>query len=400
MLYEEKIIETIPVGPLGLIPLKSCTGLGKKVDDYLVEWRRERESEHKSTIAFSGYQRDSYILEANTPRFGSGEGKGTIEESVRGDDLYIMVDVCNYSLTYSLFGMTNHMSPDDHFQDLKRIIAAAAGKARRINVIMPFLYESRQHKRSGRESLDCAMALQELVNMGVENIITFDAHDPRVQNSIPLKGFETVQPIYQFLKHLLKNEPDLQIDSDHMMVISQDEGGTSRAIYFANMLGLDMGMFYKRRDYTKIVNGRNPIVAHEFLGSSVEGKDVLIIDDMISSGESMLDVAKELKRRKARKVFICATFGLFTGGLAKFDQYYQDGLIDRILTTNLVYQTPDLLSRPYYINVDMSKYIALIIDNLNHDASLSDLLTPTKRINKLLSQYKEQQTAKNSENNA
>ena len=400
MLYEEKIIQTIPVGPLGLIPLKSCTGLGKKVDDYLVEWRRERESEHKSTIAFSGYQRDSYILEANTPRFGSGEGKGTIEESVRGDDLYIMVDVCNYSLTYSLFGMTNHMSPDDHFQDLNRIIAAAAGKARRINVIMPFLYESRQHKRSGRESLDCAMALQELVNMGVENIITFDAHDPRVQNSIPLKGFETVQPIYQFLKHLLKNEPDLQIDSDHMMVISPDEGGTSRAIYFANMLGLDMGMFYKRRDYTKIVNGRNPIVAHEFLGSSVEGKDVLIIDDMISSGESMLDVAKELKRRKARKVFICATFGLFTGGLAKFDQYYQDGLIDRILTTNLVYQTPDLLSRPYYINVDMSKYIALIIDNLNHDASLSDLLTPTKRINKLLSQYKEQQAAKNSENNA
>ena len=400
MLYEEKIIETIPVGPLGLIPLKSCTGLGKKVDDYLVEWRRERESEHKSTIAFSGYQRDSYILEANTPRFGSGEGKGTIEESVRGDDLYIMVDVCNYSLTYSLFGMTNHMSPDDHFQDLKRIIAAAAGKARRINVIMPFLYESRQHKRSGRESLDCAMALQELVNMGVENIITFDAHDPRVQNSIPLKGFETVQPIYQFLKHLLKNEPDLQIDSDHMMVISPDEGGTSRAIYFANMLGLDMGMFYKRRDYTKIVNGRNPIVAHEFLGSSVEGKDVLIIDDMISSGESMLDVAKELKRRKARKVFICATFGLFTGGLAKFDQYYQDGLIDRILTTNLVYQTPDLLSRPYYIGVDMSKYIALIIDNLNHDASLSDLLTPTKRINKLLERYKEQQAAKNSENNA
>ena len=400
MLYEEKIIETIPVGPLGLIPLKSCTGLGKKVDDYLVEWRRERESEHKSTIAFSGYQRDSYILEANTPRFGSGEGKGTIEESVRGDDLYIMVDVCNYSLTYSLFGMTNHMSPDDHFQDLKRIIAAAAGKARRINVIMPFLYESRQHKRSGRESLDCAMALQELVNMGVENIITFDAHDPRVQNSIPLKGFETVQPIYQFLKHLLKNEPDLQIDSDHMMVISPDEGGTSRAIYFANMLGLDMGMFYKRRDYTKLVNGRNPIVAHEFLGSSVEGKDVLIIDDMISSGESMLDVAKELKRRKARKVFICATFGLFTGGLAKFDQYYQDGLIDRILTTNLVYQTPDLLSRPYYIDVDMSKYIALIIDNLNHDASLSDLLTPTKRINKLLERYKEQQAAKNSENNA
>ena len=387
MLYEEKIIETIPVGPLGLVPLKSCTELGKKVDQYLVEWRRERESEHKSTIAFSGYQRDSYIIESKTPRFGSGEAKGTIEESVRGDDLYFMVDVCNYSLTYSLCGQTNHMSPDDHFQDLKRLIAAAAGKARRINVIMPFLYESRQHKRSSRESLDCALALQELTHMGVENIITFDAHDPRVQNAIPLKGFETVQPIYQFIKHLLKNEPDLQIDSDHMMVISPDEGGMNRAVYFANVLGLDMGMFYKRRDYTKIVNGRNPIVAHEFLGSSVEGKDVLIIDDMISSGESMQDV-KELKRRKARKVFICATFGLFTNGLQRFDEYYEKGYIDRILTTNLVYQTPELLSRPYYINVDMSKYIALIIDNLNHDASLSELLNPTNRINKLLTQYR------------
>lgn len=400
MLYEEKQIETIPVGPLGLIPLKSCEDLGKKVDAWLVEWRKERESEHKTTIAFAGYQRDSYIIGAKTPRFGSGEAKGELTESVRGDDLYIMVDVCNYNMTYTMNGLKNHMSPDDHYQDLKRVIAAVGGKGRRINVIMPFLYESRQHKRTGRESLDCAMALRELVDMGVENIITFDAHDPRVQNAIPLKGFETVQPIYQFIKYLLKNEKELEIDSDHMMVISPDEGGTSRAIYFANMLGLDMGMFYKRRDYTKIVNGRNPIVAHEFLGSSVEGKDVLIIDDMISSGESMLDVAKELKRRKARKVFICATFGLFTGGLAKFDQYYQDGLIDRILTTNLVYQTPDLLSRPYYIDVDMSKYIALIIDNLNHDASLSDLLTPTKRINKLLERYKEQQAAKNSENNA
>ena len=388
MLYEDKIIETIPVGPLGLIPLKSMSQLGEKVDRYLVDWRHERESEHKTTIAFAGYQRESYIISAKTPRFGSGEAKGVIEESVRGDDLYIMVDVCNHSLTYSLCGMINHMSPDDHFQDLKRIIAAAAGKARRINVIMPFLYEGRQHKRSGRESLDCALALQELVNMGVENIITFDAHDPRVQNAIPLKGFETVQPIYQFLKYLLKEEPDLQIDSDHMMVISPDEGGSGRAVYFANMLGLDMGMFYKRRDYTRIVNGRNPIVAHEFLGSSVEGKDVLIIDDMISSGESVLDVAKELKRRKARKVFICATFGLFTNGLAKFDEYFEDSLIDRILTTNLVYQTPELLSRPYYINVDMSKYIALIIDNLNHDASLSELLTPTKRINRLLDNYR------------
>lgn len=388
MIYEEKTIETIPVGPLGLIPLKSCSQLGEKVNNYLVEWRHERESEHKSTIAFSGYQRDSYIIDSKTPRFGSGEAKGSIDQSVRGDDLYFMVDVCNYSLTYSLCGMTNHMSPDDHFQDLKRLIAAAAGKARRINVIMPFLYESRQHKRSGRESLDCALGLQELTNMGVENIITFDAHDPRVQNAIPLKGFETVQPIYQFIKHLLKHETDLQIDSDHMMVISPDEGGMSRAVYFANVLGLDMGMFYKRRDYTQIINGRNPIVAHEFLGSSVEGKDVLIIDDMISSGESMQDVAKELKRRKARKVFICSTFGLFTNGLSKFDEYYENGVIDRILTTNLVYQTPELLSRPYYIDVDMSKYIALIIDNLNHDASLSELLNPTNRINKLLAAYR------------
>ena len=388
MIYEEKTIETIPVGPLGLIPLKSCAELGEKVNRHLVEWRRERESEHKSTIAFTGYQRDNYIIDAQTPRFGSGEAKGTIEESIRGDDLYFMVDVCNYSLTYSLCGMLNHMSPDDHFQDLKRVIAAAAGKARRINVIMPFLYEGRQHKRSGRESLDCATALQELVSMGVENIITFDAHDPRVQNAIPLKGFETVQPIYQFIKSLLKVEKDLQIDSDHMMVISPDEGGMKRAIFFANVLGLDMGMFYKRRDYTQIVNGRNPIVAHEFLGSDIEGKDVVVIDDMISSGESMLDVAKELKMRKARKVFIFATFGLFTNGFSKFDEYYQNGLIDRIFTTNLVYQTPELLTKPYYTSVDMSKYIALIIDNLNHDDSLSELLDPTKRINRVLNLYR------------
>ncbi len=389
MIYREKTIETIPVGPLGLIPLKSCMELGEKVNNYLVKWRQERESEHKSTIAFAGYQRDSYIISAKTPRFGSGEAKGVVEESVRGDDLYIMVDVCNYSLTYSLCGMTNHMSPDDHFQDLKRVIAAAAGKARRINVIMPFLYEGRQHKRSNRESLDCALALQELANMGVENIITFDAHDPRVQNAIPRKGFETVQPTYQFIKHLLKEETDLQIDSDHMMVISPDEGGMSRAVYFANVLGLDMGMFYKRRDYTQIVDGRNPIVAHEFLGSSVEGKDVIIVDDMISSGESMRDVAAELKRRKARKVFIFSTFGLFTNGLGKFDQFYEEGIIDRILTTNLVYQSSELLSKPYYTSVDMSKYIALIIDNLNHDASLSELLNPTGRINRILEKYRE-----------
>lgn len=388
MLYKEKQIETIPVGPLGLIPLQSCEDLGKKVDAWLVEWRKDRESEHKTTIAFAGYQRDSYIIGAKTPRFGSGEAKGELTESVRGDDLYIMVDICNYNLTYTMNGLKNHMSPDDHYQDLKRVIAAAGGKGRRINVIMPFLYESRQHKRTGRESLDCAMALRELVDMGVENIITFDAHDPRVQNAIPLKGFETVQPIYQFIKYLLKNEKELEIDSEHMMVISPDEGGMGRAVFFANVLGLDLGMFYKRRDYTKIINGRNPIIAHEFLGTSVAGKDVIIVDDMISSGESMLDTAKELKRMKAKKVFICTTFGLFTGGLKKFDEYYENGMIDRVLTTNLVYQTPELLSKPYYINVDMSKYIALIIDNLNHDASLSELLNPTGRINRLLAKYR------------
>lgn len=385
---ETRNLETIPVGSLGIIPLRGCESLAQRVDQYLVRWRTQRESEHKDSLAFAGYQRDSYILKSKVPRFGSGEAKGVILESVRGTDLYLLVDVTNYSQTYSLCGHENHMSPDDHYQDLKRIIAAVGGKARRITVIMPFLYESRQHKRTARESLDCALALQELVKMGVDNIITFDAHDPRVQNSIPLNGFETVQASYQFIKNLLRTEPDLQIDSNHMMVISPDEGGMGRAVFFANVLGLDLGMFYKRRDYTKIINGRNPIVAHEFLGASVEGKDVIIVDDMISSGESMLDTAKELKRMKARKVFICTTFGLFTGGLKKFDEYYENGIIDRVLTTNLVYQTPELLSKPYYINVDMSKYIALIIDNLNHDASLSDLLNPTGRINRLLAKYR------------
>ena len=388
MLQEERDLETIPVGALGIIPLKGCEQLSQKVNDYLVQWRNERESEHKSTIAFAGYQRDHYILSASVPRFGSGEAKGIINESVRGYDLYLLVDVCNYSLTYSLCGKENHMSPDDHYQDLKRIIAAVGGKARRITVIMPFLYESRQHKRSGRESLDCAMALRELVDMGVENIITFDAHDPRVQNAIPLKGFETVQPTYQFIKHLLKNEKNLQIDSDHMMVISPDEGGMGRAIYVANVLGLDMGMFYKRRDYTRIVNGRNPIVAHEFLGTSVEGKDMIIIDDMISSGESMLEVAAALKERKANKIFVFSTFGLFTNGLDKFDKAYENGIIDKVLTTNLIYQTPELLQREWYINCDMSKYIAYIIDTLNHDSSISDLLNPNERIQNIVAKYK------------
>ena len=384
----ERILENIPVGSLGLISLTGCEELGKKVDDYLVKWRHESANDYRDDIAFSGYEKDTYLIDARVPRFGSGEAKGILGESVRGKDLYLMVDVCNYSVTYSLTGKTNHMSPDDHFQNLKRVIAAVGGKGRRLNVIMPFLYESRQHKRSSRESLDCALALQELVRMGVENIITFDAHDPRVQNAIPLSGFETVSPTYQFVKGLLRTVKDLQIDSAHMMAISPDEGGTNRAIYLANGRGLDMGMFYKRRDYTRIVNGRNPIVAHEFLGSSVEGKDVIIIDDMISSGDSILDVATELKRRKAKRIFAAATFGLFTNGMEKFDKAYEDGIISGILTTNLIYQTPELLSKPYYINCDMSKYIALIIDTLNHDGSISSILSPNERIQHVIQKYK------------
>ena len=384
---EKRNLETIPVGSLGIISLPGCKPLGEKVDQYLVKWRAERESEHKESLAFAGYQRGSYLLDAKVPRFGSGEAKGQILESVRGTDLYLLVDVLNYSMTYSLCGNENHMSPDDHYQDLKRIIAAVGGKARRITVIMPFLYESRQHKRTSRESLDCALALQELVSMGVDNIITFDAHDPRVQNAIPLHGFETVQPAYQFIKGLLRNVKDLQLDSNHMMVISPDEGGMGRAIYVANVLGLDMGMFYKRRDYTRIVNGRNPIVAHEFLGTSVEGKDMIIIDDMISSGESMLDVARQIKERGAKRVFVCVTFGLFTDGLKKFDEYYEKGYIDKVVTTNLNYRTPELLSRPYYVEATMTKFLAAIIDCINHDVSTEHVNDPTERIHTLLEKY-------------
>lgn len=367
--------------------MESCASLGKKVNGYIVSWRNKRDNEHTSTIAFSGYQRDSYLVDASCPRFGSGEAKGIIRDSVRGDDLYIMVDVCNYNLTYTVCGHKNHMSPDDHYQDLKRIIAAVGGKARRITVIMPFLYESRQHKRSSRESLDCALALQELTTMGVDSIITFDAHDPRVQNAIPLKSFETIMPTYQFIKALLKNVPDIEMNADRMMVISPDEGAMGRAVYFANVLGVDVGMFYKRRDYSTIVDGRNPIVAHEYLGRNLSGKDVIIVDDMISSGDSMIDVARELKKRHAGRIFVASTFGLFTDGLKKFDEAHESGLIDRVLTTNLVYQTEELLSRSYYIDVDMSKYIALLIDTLNHDSSISDLLSPTGRIQAILKKY-------------
>lgn len=384
---KERILDNIPVGSLGIIAVDGCQEMGARVNDYLVRWRKEDESANKDHIVFNGYEKDTYLIDAKVPRFGSGEAKGIIRESVRGDDLYILVDVCNYSLSYTVCGQTNHMSPDDHYQDLKRVIAAVGGKARRITVIMPFLYESRQHRRSTRESLDCALALQELTQMGVESIITFDAHDPRVQNAIPLKSFETVQPTYQFIKALLKRVPDIEVDPEHLMVISPDEGAMGRAVYYANVLGIDVGMFYKRRDYSKIVDGRNPIIAHEFLGSDLEGKDVIIIDDMISSGESMIDVATELKHRKAKRIFVAATFGLFTNGMAKFDEAHEKGLIDLVLTTNLVYQPQEVLSRDYYVDVDMSKYVALLIDTLNHDESISELLNPTERIQNILKKY-------------
>ena len=380
--------QTLPVAPLKIVAMESCRELGRKVNDYIVSFRANTINEVTESPLYVNYKANNYLVDCECPRFGTGEAKGVLRETIRGTDLFIMTDVCNYSLTYTVSGHMNHMSPDDHFQDLKRVISAATGKARRINVIMPFLYESRQHKRSARESLDCALALQELANMGVDNIITFDAHDPRVQNAIPLHGFETVQTAYQFIKALLGNVPDIRLDSDHLMVVSPDEGATNRAVYIANVLGIEMGMFYKRRDYTRIVNGRNPIVAHDFLGSNVEGKDVIVIDDMISSGESMLDVARKLKALKARRIFLYSTFGLFTNGMDKFDAAYEEGVFDRILTTNLIYQTPELLSRPYYISCDMSKYIALLIDTLNHDASISDLLDPYERIAAFLEKYR------------
>jgi len=386
---QDNFADIIPYGDLGIIALESSRAIGEKVDNYVSSWRNESRNDEES-IHFTSYKKASYLIDAVCPRFGSGEAKGLLNESVRGKDLYILLDVCNHSLTYKVCGQVNHMSPDDHYQDLKRIIAAVSGKARRITVIMPFLYEGRQHKRSTRESLDCALALQELTNMGVESIITFDAHDPRVQNAIPLNTFETIQPTYQFIKAMLKNVPDIQMNPKNLMIISPDEGATGRAIYFAGVAGVDMGMFYKRRDYTKIVEGRNPIVAHEFLGADVEGKDVVIIDDMISSGESMIDVATELKRRKANRIFVAATFGLFTNGLEKFDKAFESGLIYRVMTTNLVYQPEELLAKEYYINVDMSKYIALLINTLNHDSSIANLLDPSERIQKILKKYGQQ----------
>lgn len=385
-----KELTTLPIGRLGLVSLESSRDLGNKVDNWLVQWRNERNYPQMDSFAFEGYQRDSFQVKVQNPRFGSGEGKCVISESVRGDDIYILLDVCNYSMTYSMGRFTNLMSPDDHFQDLKRVIAAIGGKARRVNVIMPYLYEGRQSKRVGRESLDCANALHELIDMGVENIITFDAHDARIQNATPLHGFETVQPSYQFIKALLQNEEGLRIDNEHFAIISPDEGSMSRAIYLANILGVDMGMYYKRLDYSTFVNGRHPIAAYEFLGSSLKGKDVILVDDMISSGNTVLKIASLLKERGAGRIYICSTFGLFTDGLAKFDEAHKNGVFDKMLTTNLVYQSPELLEKDYYITCDMSKYIALIIDTLNHDMSVSHLLNPVDRIKKRVNAYMEQ----------
>ena len=379
--------EALPVAPLKIAALESCRELGQKVNDYIVRFRQETLRESLDSPLFSSYQLENYLIECKCPRFGTGEAKGIIGESIRGKDLFLMVDVCNYSLTYTVNGHLNHMSPDDHYQDLKRIISAATGKAHRINVIMPFLYESRQHKRTKRESLDCALALEELMEMGVSDIITFDAHDPRVQNAIPLQGFDNFNPPYQFMKALLRAEPDLSVDKDHLMVVSPDEGAMHRAVYFSNVLGVNMGMFYKRRDYSTVVGGKNPIVAHEFLGDDIKGKNVIIVDDMISSGESMLDVAKQLKERGAGRVFVCTTFGLFTEGFDKFDDYYENGYIDRVITTNLTYLPPAAYEKPYFVVADLSKFIALIIDSLNHDITIGSGLNPTDKIHALLERH-------------
>ena len=380
---------SIPVGTLSLVGMKGCEEVAEKVDAYLADWRNQRHGELMTDGDFIGYCRDTYQLKAVCPRFGTGEAKGTIKESVRGHDLFILVDCFNYGVKYKMYGNEVPMSPDDHYQDLKRVIASASGKARRINVIMPMLYEGRQHKRSSRESLDCALMLQELTAMGVDNIITFDAHDARVQNAIPLKGFENVQPTYQFLKALVKNVPDIEFDRERIMIISPDEGGMSRCMYYSSVLGVDLGMFYKRRDYSVIINGRNPIVAHEFLCTGVAGEDLIIVDEMISSGESVLDIGEKLKAKGANRIFVCTTFGLFTDGLEKFDLAYEKGYITKVFTTNLIYRTPELLEREWYGEVDLSKYIAYIVDNLNHDQSISNLLNPVHRINKLMEKNRE-----------
>ena len=386
-MFKRPLNIAVPVAPLKIIALSSCKDLGELVNTHLVKSRKHQLSEEHTDLSILGYESDSYLVNHDCPRFGTGEAKGEIRESIRGKDLFILIDTVNTTNTYKMNGELTCTSPDDNFQDLKRVIQACSGQAHRINVIMPFLYESRQHRRSKLESLDCAYALQELVSMGVSNIITFDAHDPRVQNAIPIQGFDNFFTSYQFIQALFEAEPDIIVNDENTMIISPDEGGMSRSLYYASVLGVNMGMFYKRRDYTKIIDGRNPIVAHEYLGNSVEGKDVFIVDDMISSGESMLDVALELKKRKARRVFIAVTYGLFTNGFDKFDKYYKDGIIDRIFTTNLSHVPDELLQKPYYKNVDLSKYIALIIDTLNNDTSVNEILDPNIRIQELLQKH-------------
>ncbi len=381
---------TLPIAPLGIIAMRGCEEMGQKVNDYLMQWQDANES-NEVLHTYAGADKSGFLLEAACPRFGTGEAKGMLRTSVRGYDLYIIVDIGAYNCSYNLYGREVPLSPDEHFADLKRIIAAVGGKARRINVIMPLLYEARQHRRSSRESLDCALALQELERMGVENIITFDAHDPRVQNAVPLTGFESVMPPYQMLKALLRSEKDLKLDRDHMMIISPDEGALDRNIYYSSVLGLEMGLFYKRRDYTRIVNGRNPIVAHEYLGDDVEGKDIFVADDMISTGDSILDLARELKKRKANRIYAAGTFAFFTDGLAAFDRAYEEGILTKVISTNLTYRTPQLRAAPWYVEADMAKYIAYIVATLNHDRSLSGLLNPWDRIKALLNRYHQEQ---------
>ncbi len=376
--------DTIPVGQLGIIALPGCEELAAKIDHYLKTWRYERNSEHKNSLAFAGYEKSTYIVDIDFPRFGTGESKAALKQTVRGYDIFILCDVFNYGVTYKMYGMDIPMSPDDHYANIKRAISAIEGKAKRISVIMPMLYEGRQHKRSSRESLDCAMMLQELNNMGVENIITFDAHDARVMNAIPLCGFESVSPIYQMIKAMVRNIDDVNMDKDKLMIISPDEGGMSRCIYYSTILGVELGMFYKRRDYSRIVDGRNPIIAHEFLGDNVEGKDVIIVDDMISSGESMIEVATKLKELKANRIYIFSAFGLFCNGLEGFDKAFEEGKIYKVFTTNLIYRTPELLKREWYVEVDLSKYISYMVDTLNHDTSIGELLNPAEKITKLL----------------
>jgi ribose-phosphate pyrophosphokinase len=381
-----------PIGPVGIIPLIGSAAFTELVNSYLLSRRTEYlEIMPEIGDLYPGFMRQDYRIPVNLNRFASGEGKAVISSTVRGHDLFIITDVLNYSCTYQMFGLTNHMSPDDHYQDLKRVILANSGKARRINVIMPFLYESRQHKRNARESLDCAHMLEELYGLGVKNIITFDAHDDRVANAIPTGGFESIPSAYQVIKAMVNTIPDLQITNDRLMVVSPDEGGISRAMYFASMLNVGLGTFYKRRDYTQVVNGRNPIIAHEFLGDSVENMDILIVDDIISSGESILDIARELKERKALRIFAAATFGLFTDGLKNFQKAYDEGIISKVFATNLIYRSPELLAAKWFCDVNMAKFVALLIDAINHDASLSVLLDPTEKIRKLLDQYRKGQ---------